>query len=207
VGLAVTSHNTGVLCQATFTDVSVTAAANPWTRTDIGAVGLAGSGSASGTTATVTGAGADIWGTADAFSYLHRPIAGDGSITVRVTGVQNTNAWAKAGVMIRESLAAGSTHATMVLTPSNGVAFQRRTATGGTSLSTQATGIVAPHWVRVTRAGNVFTAYRSADGNAWTQVGTVTLAMAANVYMGIAVTSHNTGALCQGTFDNIAAVE
>ena len=59
----------------------------------------------------------------------------------------------------------------------------------------------------MTRVGNVFTAYHSADGNAWTQVGNVTLTMGANVFMGLAVTSHNTGALCQGTFDNIATVE
>jgi regulation of enolase protein 1 (concanavalin A-like superfamily) len=206
VGLAVTSHTVSALCQVPFTNVSV-AASSPWTRNDIGAVGVPGTSSVSGTSATVNGSGADIWGTADAFTFLNRPMVGDGSITARVASVQNTNAWAKVGVMIRDGLGAGAMHATMVVTPSNGVAFQRRTATGGSSASTQVTGLAAPYWVRVTRVGNTFTAFRSPDGSAWTQVGSVTIAMPANALMGLAVTSHNNAVLCQGAFSNITAVE
>ena len=67
----------------------------------------------SGTTATVrmTGAGADIWGTADGFQFMYQQISGDCDIRARVISMTNPNAWAKAGVMVRETLAANSTYA------------------------------------------------------------------------------------------------
>ena len=55
-------------------------------------------------TFTRDGAGADVWGTADAFHYAYRTLNGDGTIVARVTSIQNVHAWIKAGVMIRESL-------------------------------------------------------------------------------------------------------
>ena len=77
------------------------------------------------------GAGADVWGTADALQYAYRQVTGDGWIVARVTSVTNTNAWTKAGVMIRETTGAGSAQAFMLVSSSKGQAFQRRTTTGG----------------------------------------------------------------------------
>ena len=84
-------------------------------------------------TYTVKGAGADVWGTADAFDYVYRPMTGDGWIVARVASVQNTSSWSKAGVMIRESLDAGAAHAYMLVSFSKGLAFQRRAVAGGDS--------------------------------------------------------------------------
>ena len=120
--------------------------------------------------------------------------------------VANTNAWAKAGVMIRETLEPGSRHATCVVTPTSGVSFQRREATNGASTSADAAGFTAPYWVKITRTGNVFKAERSADGKTWTQVGTdLTIAMSANAFIGLAVTSHNAAAYCTAELSNVAA--
>ena len=153
--------------------------------------------------ASVVGSGADIWGTADAFRYTYRLASGDCDITARVTAIDNTNVWAKAGVMIRETLTAGSRHAMVVVTPGSGVSFQRRTATDGASAHTTTGGLAAPYWVRLTRVGDVFTAYRSADGVTWTTIGSATIPMASDVAIGLAVTSHSAGALCSATLDNI----
>ena len=62
---------------------------------------------------TVSGSGADIWGTADAFQfvYVYVPVSTNCDIRARVVSVQNTSDNAKGGVMIRESLAANSRHA------------------------------------------------------------------------------------------------
>ena len=50
-----------------------------------------------------------------------------------------------------------------------------------------------PHtWLRLNRVGNVFTGFGSYDGTNWTQLGTVTIAMPAQIYLGLAVASHNT---------------
>ncbi len=175
-----------------------------WSHQDIGSVGVAGSATHSAGTYAVTGSGADIWNTADGFHYVHQALSGDGEITARVVSVQNTHTWAKAGVMIRESLTAGSRHAMIVVTPSEGVSFQRRASTGGTSTSTTTPGIVAPRWVRIVRSGGTLTAYHSADGSSWTQLGSQSIGMAANIHIGLAVTSHDNGVPCQAVFDNVS---
>jgi regulation of enolase protein 1 (concanavalin A-like superfamily) len=146
----------------------------------------------------------DIWGTADAFGYLYQPMSGDGVIVARLASIQNTNAWAKAGVMIRESLAPDSRHAFMAMTPTNGAAFQRRPTTGGSSQNTSLSGIAAPRWVRLERSGNSFTGSVSADGSTWTVVGSVTMTMASTVHVGLAVTSHVAGTSCTSVFDGVA---
>jgi len=179
---------------------------SPWLTQDIGAVGATGSASYSSGTFTVVGSGADIWGTADEFRFVYQTASGNCEITARVASVQNVNGWSKAGVMIRNTLNANSKHAMVVVTPSNGVAFQRRTSTGGTSASTQTTGLVAPYWVRVVRSGSTFTGYRSPDGVTWTSMGSVTISMASNVYIGLAVTSHLDGTLCTSTMNNVTVV-
>ncbi len=152
----------------------------------------------------VYGDGADIGGTADSFYYLFTPLQGDGELTARVLGLVNTNGWAKAGVMIRETLTPGSKHAMEVMTPSNGVAFQRRTATNATSLSSQGNSLAAPYWVRITRRGNVFTGYHSVDGVTWTQQGAETIAMSQAAHIGLCVTSHAQGTSCAAVLGEVS---
>jgi len=152
----------------------------------------------------MTAAGADIWGTADQFHYAYKQFSGVGSITARVVSVSNTNAWAKAGVMIRESLAANSAYANVVVSPTSGVAFQRRTGTGASAAGDTQAGIAAPQWVRLTRSGNIFTAEYSANGTTWTALGTpLTVMMGNDVYIGLCLTSHAAAAACTAEFSNV----
>jgi len=204
VGLALTSHNNAALATAAFDSVAAAASAPTWQHRDIGSVSLAGSFTESGGTFTVQGAGADIWGAADAFHFVYEPLSGDGQVVARIVSVDRTHDWAKAGVMIRETLSAGSTHASLFVSAARGVAFQRRTATGAASVSTAGSLSAAPRWVKLTRAASTIAAYESADGVSWTLVGTETIAMAADVFVGVAVTSHNTAALCTATIDGVA---
>jgi hypothetical protein len=169
---------------------------------DIGAVGVAGSTSLANGTYTIKASGSDIWGTADSFRYSFRTLSGDGEIVARVTGLTNTNAWAKAGVMIRESLTPGSKHAMMIVSPTSGTAFQGRSVTGGTSFSIASKGSPAV-WLKVVRAGSTLTAYRSTDGATWLKVGSKSVPMAQNVYIGLAVTSHKNTALTTATVDSV----
>ena len=153
---------------------------------------------------TVSGSGNDIWNAADALRFAYKKLSGNGSITARVDSQTNTNAWAKAGVMIRETLDPGSMHAAVVVTPSNGVSFPYRTATAGASLQTNVGGLAAPCWVRLTRTGNVFKAEYSMDGKTWTQVGTdTTIPMEATAYVGLAVTSHDAMKISTAEFANV----
>src|SRR5262249_37219360 len=131
----------------------------PWQHQDIGNVGSLGAASYAGGVLTITASGDDIWNNADAFHFAYQPFNGNGEIFCRVATVQNTDPWAKEGVMIRESLDAGSTHAFVCVTPGNGVAFQRRTATSGASEHTAGPAVTAPYWVRLTRTNTTFTAW------------------------------------------------
>jgi regulation of enolase protein 1 (concanavalin A-like superfamily) len=153
---------------------------------------------------SVASTGSDIWNNADQFRFVYKTLSGNGSITARVDSLTRSDGWSKAGVMIRESLDAGSKHATLVVTPDNGVSLQHRDTTGGVSASTDVAGFQAPYWVRVTRTNNTFKVERSPDGKTWTQVGTdQNITMVANVYIGLCVTSHNTAAYSTAEFSNV----
>jgi regulation of enolase protein 1 (concanavalin A-like superfamily) len=153
---------------------------------------------------TMTAAGEDIWGTADQFHFAYRRLSGLGSITARVVSVTDTDPWAKAGVMIRETLEPGSANAVMVVTPVNGVSFQYRTTVDSDSISTTEAGITAPQWVRVTRSGNTLTGEYSADGSNWVTLDTVAVPMLQDVYMGLCLTSHNVEETCTAEFSDVS---
>jgi hypothetical protein len=140
------------------------AVAQPLVGSDIGAVGRAGSSAVSGGTWTVMGAGADIWGTADAFHFASMSASGDLDLRVRIDRQTRTHGWARAGLMIRENLTPGSRHVSVFSTPDNGVLLQSRIAAGGVSTATTVRGVARPRWLRLTRVGDLFTAFRSTDG-------------------------------------------
>ena len=175
-----------------------------WQSRDVGDVGPAGSASHTSGAFTISGAGADIWGAADAFRYTYRSLEGDGAIVARVVSVGGTEPWTKAGVMIRASSAGDAAHASMIVSLGKGLAFQRRTATGALSTHTGGPAAGAPYWVRLARTGHVVTASVSADGQSWTLVGSDTVTMPATVLVGLAVTSHTSSALAVGTFDSVS---
>jgi hypothetical protein len=125
----------------------------------------------------------------DTFSFVHRPLGRDGSITVRLasmTGVitypppdhdeivPGLVPWAKAGLIIKDGLAQGSPYAALMVTGSHGVRMQYdyihdvAGRPGGVSGE-------APRWLRLTRSGDVVTGHESADGTRWTKVATARL--------------------------------
>jgi len=155
---------------------------------------------------TMTAGGEDIWGTADRFHFAYKRLSGGGSITARVVSISNTDPWAKAGVMIRDSLEPGSAHAMVIVSPSSGVTFQYRDVTGEDSqeVAVQA-DITAPQWVRLTRNGNNFTAEYSANGTTdWQMLGVpLSIPMLPDVYIGLCLTSHDINETCTAEFSNV----
>jgi hypothetical protein len=163
---------------------------------------------------TLTGDGTDIWNNSDDFVFAYKTLTGDGSMIARVTSIgTGTNTWAKAGVMVRDSLNGGSTHASMCLsansdgTAGNGYSFQRRLTTDGASSSDDGTApaVAPPYWVKIQRAGDTMTGSISADGKTWRLVGSPqTIAMTAPVYIGLCVTSHQAGEQRTFQFDSVS---
>jgi glucose/arabinose dehydrogenase/regulation of enolase protein 1 (concanavalin A-like superfamily) len=176
----------------------------PWNTTDIGKLNIFGNASVSEDVFTLSASGRDIYNNDDHFRFVYQDIAGDCDIRARVTSISNTNVWAKAGVMIRESLEPNSKHAMMIVSPVSGTSFQRRTTTGGSTTATNGTG-AAPYWLRMVRSGNAFSAFTSPDGSTWTPVGTPqSISMGSTVHVGLVVTSHNSNALCTATMTNVS---
>jgi len=181
-----------------------------WFRGRAGSVGSFVEGPVG--TYTMTASGADIWNQADQFHYAFKTLSGVGSIEAQVLSVDNTDPWAKCGVMIRETLDAGSKFAAIYITPGNGCRFQARVGTGVAATSdtsvvtTQQTAIKAPYWVKIERdaAGN-FKGYYSSNGTTWTPMSwnPQNIAMASNVYIGLALTSHNNNATCTAKFSGV----
>jgi hypothetical protein len=165
-------------------------------------------------TILMNGMGTDIWATNDEFRYVYKQLSGNGSIVARVDSLTRSDEWSKAGVMIRETLEGGSAHAFVAATPTltpttHGISYQRRLVTGLDSTNTDVNIAPAtlPYWVKLTRTGNVFTAQRSLDGTTWVNIvptTPLTFTMANNVYIGLAVTSHNATAVSGARFSNVS---
>jgi hypothetical protein len=125
-------------------------------------------------------AGADVWGVGqhdDEYGtiYQRKAIDGDGEIVARVDRQDNSNAWAKSGVVLRNDLTgayASKGYAAVLVTPGNGVVFARDTSGDGVLDAQSVTGgVKAPVWVKITRTGNQASGFYSTDGITWIQIG------------------------------------
>ena len=106
--------------------------------------------------------------------------------------------------MFRETIAADAKQVDMVVSASRGIAMHVRGVTGGATAGAGSGAGVAPGWVRLSRAGDVFTAEWSTDGSTWTAIGRATVPMRPTILVGLPVTSHNTSATAAASFDDVA---
>jgi hypothetical protein len=159
----------------------------------------------------------------DSFYFVHRSLGPSGSLTVQVTSMTGTaEPWSKAGIIVKASLTQGSAYAAMMVTGGHGVRMQWDYTQDVPGL-TGTVSAAAPRWLRLTRAGDVFTGYDSADGTHWTRVATATITgfpataqaglFAANPGTTTATSQSLTGGSAQGgitqntaTFDHVGGV-
>jgi hypothetical protein len=208
VGVAVTSHDNSQLTTSHIEGLSLITLG--LTNQDIGTTGLTGNTvveDANGTSYTIQGAGADIWGTQDAFQFVYQQEQGSSPvIQLHVKSEQATDPFAKVGIMIRNGLAANAAFVILDMKPSGELEFMQRMTDGD---SVNYLGGAAPGftWIRLLRQDSTVTAYGSSDGSNWTQVGTTSVNMPTAANLGIAVTSHNTTQLNTGTVDNVGITD
>jgi hypothetical protein len=181
-----------------------------FTATDVGSPTLAGSSAAAAGGINLSGAGTGISGTADQFQFSYQQFAGDFDVNVRLQGLSFADAWSKAGLMARESLTGGSRHASAFSTPTvSGTFFQWRATNNGATFSSGSFPATYPNtWLRLKRAGNLFTGYASIDGKSWSQLGTFTMSPgpAGPMFVGMAVSSQSPSQLATAEFrgfDNV----
>jgi hypothetical protein len=182
-----------------------------WTGVDVGASSpppaLAGSRTYDPVTGRITllSSGAGIGGQADTFFFLHTTLAGDGEIVARVSNQTNTNNWARAGIMLRTSLAPEAPQISVFVTPGNGIQFQCRPTSGASAIGTGIGKPAGPLWLKIVRVGDRFSAFRSSDRAHWSQVGaTFTLPLPATLLAGLAQDSVKTTVRGSADYDDIA---
>ncbi|MBN1505635.1 MAG: discoidin domain-containing protein [Sedimentisphaerales bacterium] len=162
----------------------------------------------------MNGTGADIFGTADEGRFVYKRLSGDGSIIARIDRLDNTNAWANAGVMIRGTLDPAATWAYVVWAQENGARFRARlTVTGSATSDTPVAtddqkAVRPPAWVKIERKGDQFNGYYAMGETVTTWTPMVwnpqTIVMSPDVYIGLAVTSHAAGLVTQAEFSGVA---
>ncbi len=149
----------------------------------------------------------DIWGDADELAFAHRDPMTAGQITARVVSLTPTNAWTKAGVMIRESVDPESRHAMMVVTPGQGSAFQRREHPASGSIHMPGPAVTAPYWLRLRWKDGKVAALVSPDAKRWTEVGQVDLPFEGPVLPGLCLSGHSASAEADAAFDSVKVEE
>ncbi|MBN1505838.1 MAG: LamG domain-containing protein, partial [Sedimentisphaerales bacterium] len=162
---------------------------------------------------TLSGAGADIYMGTSEFRFAYKKLSGDGSITVRVDSAQTQSDWTKVGLMIRESLDPLAIQVHMISAPRQSLLeWMYRSTTNSTTttaFNTTAGANPLPLWLRLTRAGSVFTGETSTNGTTWTKItgtdvtSSATITMPTSVYVGMIVCSQSAGNLAVGDFSQI----
>ena len=178
---------------------------SPLVDIDVGVAPQAGAMQSDGTDSyLLSSAGGDIWAGADSFNYLYETLNGNGQIVARVSGVEGTNAFAKVGVMVRETLDPSSRNAMMLVTLNQGAFFQWRSVAGGSSDRTISnTNVVSPYWVKIVRNGEWIGGYSSPNGVDWTMVyWKIINGLNSQIYVGLAVSGG--GSLTTAVFDQVS---
>ena len=143
----------------------------------------------------VVAGGRNIFGTSDGFRFVYKQVTGDFDVRVRLTSLTAVVSTSKAGLMARESLSADSRNVFSHATAGTGeLRYSRRLITAGdTAIIGSGTKGAYPNvWVRLRRAGNIFTALGSVDGTNWFQTGIDRMDVGATVYVGMAVSAQST---------------
>jgi hypothetical protein len=187
-----------------------------WKAQDIGAAEPPGKTEVEGTGAeakwSVTGTGADIWGSADQFQFVSTELKGDGGVTARLLSLEGgrPDGLAKAGVMLRENTERGSRMAMLVYTNGNRLQGSFRVEPEETPVGlTEAPGLTleeGPIWMRAQRQGPLYQLLVSDDGKSWTLLTRRELAIPPDqpVLAGLAATMHGGDQPLVATFDNVS---
>lgn len=173
-----------------------------WTSTDIGAVGLTGSTSGSGSAFTVDGAGAGALAGTDAFRYHWQYLPGEGAITVYV----DPSSTGRAGVMVRNGTAANANFLEIVRNAAAGIEVHTRYIPGqNTPWKHYATN--TNRWLRITRTSHAIASWSSPDGTTWTPVYLYAVPMGVDAQVGLCVSSGSQTSLATGVFTNVAVTK
>lgn len=192
--------------------------------TDIGHPTLPGSTIVSKVGISLTAGGADVWGTRDEFGFAYFEQTGDFDLVTRIESLSAPHLYTKAGIMAREQLSDNSRHIFFQVFPNNnprnknngGYEFQYRKEQAGEMKAiypakfdgTPEFPVNYPNtWIRLKRTGSEFTGFYSSDGQSWKAFTTFSMELSKKLYLGLAVTSHNTKETATAVFKDISMMK
>lgn len=175
----------------------------PWLFGDIGDAAIPGSFEKKNGKFLIEASGSDIWNSNDGLYYVYQQVSGDFEFVAKVDSLKGTHEWAKAGLMARESLAGNSKQTLVLVSNKNGstqhVRYEYDDSTEGSDKNGE---VKAPYWIKLKRQGDKFYYYDSAEGKNWREMGEREIPMNKDIFVGMAVTSHNNSELARGQFSN-----
>lgn len=152
---------------------------------------------------TLTGGGANIWATQDAFHFVWKKMSGDVRLTADVQFVgQGAIDHRKVVLMIRQDLTAGSAYADVALHGDGLTSLQFRPAASAPTQEIKSTA-TAPTRLRIERRGNRFTIATMKPGEDWISAGPQAVDLADPVYVGIGICSHDANVLETAIVSNV----
>jgi hypothetical protein len=190
--------------------------------TDLGNPELSGTNEVMSDGLRIAAGGADVWGVRDEFRFSYFEQNGDFDLATRIESLSEANLYTKAGIMAREELTDNSRHIFFQVFPNNnarnknngGYEFQYRKDKNGEMKAIYPAKfdgmpefpVNYPNtWIRLKRVGSEFTGYYSADGKTWKIYTQFTMDLAQKVYLGFAVTSHDTKKMSTAVFKDISS--
>lgn len=175
----------------------------PWLSGDLGEVRRPGGAELRGGAFRVRSAGTNAAGTADACHWVFQPVADRCEVVARISKVQRTDPWARAGLMMRESLDPGARNVFVSVSAARGGVFHLREVTRGETEVSLARDVTVPIWLKLKREGDDFLAFNSRNGMQWTLVERTNLRMARNYYAGLAVVAVRDGTMNESVFEYV----
>lgn len=148
--------------------------------------------------------------TNDQFNFAYKQISGNSKITAQLLSLTNADGGAgppQSGIIYRAGTNPGDVYAALVQTAGNQLQFQYRTTPGGPVTTVSLGSIpVGSEYMQLVRTGNDFSAFYSADGLSWTQLGdTTTIAsMPDTADAGLVATANFNSQLTSATFANVS---
>lgn len=141
--------------------------------------------------------------TSDAMAFAQRTLCGNGSLTVQVTGISGTDAWA--GIIMRETNAPGAKKIQLTTNlTSNLTRREVRTQTNGAAVP-QNVSALNRFWLRIVRQGNQFIGYTSPNGTQWFHSMTANITMANCIEIGMVLTNYSANSTATATFANVSS--
>ena len=186
-------------------EVVISSLPAPWKAIEVGDT-LAGSAQVTNGVFEIKGSG-KLGGTTDAYRFVYQPLSGDGEMVVKVNAIANPGAEGQVGIMIRDNLSPNAPFVFMGVGSDGIYRILRRESSGSGVISkTSIKCTPTSTWLRVRRSGASLIGYRSADGKAWTQIGSFKFPMATSAYLGFAVSSGDLSVLGTTSYSNVLAI-